>query len=643
MNINSLGFYNLNKSKIPKEQPNKAFDAFRSKSNAHFSFPNGKAQKFDIRFASSKINFSNYSRPYAAFSTLQTVPNKDFANTRYDKKRLYDLALQKSPVLSNPLISSIIIDEASISRFSKYKDHKSFADAIIIDKEKLRADQRLFKTKASLLKNMGSTNAFNQFDDLLEKYFIIPEANVKAVNCELTNEQQELRNNGGLLNVEIELPDLDFSKLENKLDSKADLKLKTQDYIDASKYIHNNWKNLVRKTPEVTNSSLIPLPKPFVIPGGRFREVYYWDSYFTMLGLKESKLNNLAKGMTDNFLYLVKEFGFIPNGNRTYYLSRSQPPFLAMMVDEARPKDLSKPENRKWMEDAYETVKHEYNANWMDPKTHLVPEVGLNRYYDMIDKKRPECFGTDKVDADTAGYFIQERAACESGLDFTKRFSAGGANLLPVDLNALLYKYEANLAKWANELGKEGEAKKWESAATKRKNLIFKYSYNKDDGLFYDYDIKNKKHTKYKTAANAFALWTGLVNKEQAVKIKDFILSDLSTAGGILNMKKDPDAQGILSTKLDSEYQWDEPNGWAPHQYIAVEGLKKYGFDNEAREISKKWIDLNTKVFKEHGKFYEKYNIAQPDQNVRTNYPEQDGFGWTNGVYLYLLNNVLAE
>lgn len=574
---------------------------------------------------------NKYDRAAGACSEL--VFDKSGAETEsFEKEKLYRAAVGDSPVLSNPLVRAVIFDDAEVMRLSKYKDHKSFADAVVKDFSALEKDGCLFQAAAAKLACAGKDDisAVREAEALLEKYFVL--AAREYPEEALVPGGETLKYSAELAAAEIGIPFYDFSGLKRKNGEK---------YAQAAEYIHLNWKNLARKTPGKTRSSLIPLPHPFVVPGGRFREVYYWDSYFTILGLKESKMYALAEGMVDNFLYLVSCFGFVPNGNRVYYLSRSQPPFLAMMADETMSYDLSVPKNRARLEKTYYLVKKEYEAEWENEKTHFLKAFGLNRYFDGINEKRPEAFGSDKALKNSPDYFLHERAACESGLDFTARFAGGVINLAAVDLNALLYMYENLLCKWAGLLFLEEEAGYWKKAAEERKSAVCRYLYDPADGLFHDFDFIAGRRTRICSAANAYILWAGLASPQQARGIRDFIMNGLKVPGGILNIRKGELSGGILGEKSQEEYQWDEPNGWAPLQYIAVRGLMNYGFKKEAQEIARSWIDLNTDVFQKSGLFYEKYNIAEPENNVRTNYPQQDGFGWTNGVYLYFLNHVL--
>lgn len=573
-------------------------------------------------------NFIDYSIPLKATNQLQNYQiNDNFAKQRFDKAKLYKQAFQQSSTFSNPAIMFLISGNSQINQLLKLNDHKKYADAILInnpiDWSKDKSLTLLMQEANKELKESKLTrNTISKIEDYIEKYFIIPDK-TKGLDDQIR--------------VTIDLPTTNFDSLKEKIDSP-----KADNYIKCMKHIHNNWNNLIRKTPVHSKSSLIPLPNPYVVPGGRFREIYYWDSYFTILGLKRSGLNNFAREMAENFLYMVEEFGFVPNGNRIYYLSRSQPPFLALMIDVVKPDDLSKPENKAWLEHAYNVVAYEYENNWMDPQSHYIPEIGLNRYFDAIDDKRPECFRDDNNNVKIKkGFYQNERSECESGLDFTRRFAHRASNFIPVDLNSLLYKYEKLLEKWAKLLNKDNEAQEWANKAQKRKEKMMEYLYNNQDGLFYDYDFINKVQSKYKYISMIYPLWVEMIDKNKAKPIVNEVLKNFEVEGGILTSLK-PEGHDT-TIKASSEYQWDCPNGWPPIQLITIQSLDKYDYNDDAKRIAQKWLDLNTDIYNKTGKIFEKYNVIEKNIDVRTSYPQQDGFGWTNGVYLELIYSILSK
>ena len=573
----------------------------------NYLFSDNKAEYNYLKTGDSNPSYDKYNLP--VFATDRLVPvNSSFMSTQLDKAILYNVAIAGSESLSNPLIKILINDDNAV------EDNKQFADAIPRkDTFGWRTDERFLQFANiakidQLQKRTLSHELVSSFIAILKEYYILP-----------TNEidEQEI--------LKLSIPDVKFEYLKGKV---------SNDELKAAYHIVANWKNLIRRTPQATESSLIPLPMPYVVPGGRFREIYYWDSYFTILGLNISGLKGLSKCMVGNFMYLVKQFGFVPNGNRIYYLSRSQPPFLAMMAEEVRPEDLSIPANRVWLEDAYRTITHEYYNNWMDPYSHYVPSIGLNRYYDAVDSKRPESWGTDNLNTpNTKEFYQNERAECESGWDFSNRFDQRATDFIPVDLNALLYRYEKIFENWAALLGKEEEAKKWSEVANKRKNLINKYLWNEKAGMYFDYDIKNQVQSSYMSLATVFPLWVNQASKEQAEAVKNVVVDKFEVKGGVV-------------TSLDKKHadlQWNYPNGWPPLQWITIDGLNKYGFKSDATRIARKWIDLNTKYFIKHNKFVEKYNVVDCNINTTGGYPLQDGFGWTNGVYLQILTSVLTK
>lgn len=561
----------------------------------------------DAYLLKNELSYDKYNLPI--FATDRLVPvNTSFMTTKLDKAILYNTVIASSESLSNPLIKLLVDDDYAV------QDNKQYADAIP-RKDKLgwKTDERFlqFANIAKIDKEKHgklSPELVTSIKALINEYYILPDGK---------KDEQEI--------LKLSIPEVDLSKLQGKV---------TKDQIEAANHIIHNWKNLVRRTPQTTKSSLIPLPRPYIIPGGRFREIYYWDSYFTILGLNESGLEGLSRGMVENFMYLVKQFGFIPNGNRIYYLSRSQPPFLAMMAEEVRPKDLSVPANRVWLEDAYRTITHEYYNNWMDPYSHYVPSIGLNRYYDAIGAKRPESWGNDNIKTPNTSIFYQnERAECESGWDFSNRFNQRAIDFIPVDLNALLYQYEKILENWATLLGKTEEAEKWHKLAVKRKDLMNKYLWNEKEGMYFDYDLKNRVMSSYKCLATVYPLWAGIADSAQAEKIKDNVISDFEYDGGVV----------VSLDKSHKMLQWNYPNGWPPHQWLTVSGLKKYGFNADAKRIAAKWVKLNTKVYKKHNKFVEKYNVVENNVDTTGSYPNQDGFGWSNGVYLKMLTDIIAD
>lgn len=400
---------------------------------------------------------------------------------------------------------------------------------------------------------------------------------------------------------------------------------KDHDIEQLIKYIHQYWKQLIVKSPPHTKDQLFYLPYPYVVPGGVFQQLFYWDSYFTLLGLKISGLNNLARGIVDNFLYEMKTYDIIPNSSQIAHLSRSQPPFLTSMIKEVWEGDYD------WLRNAYEIAKVEYESVWMDSKTHYCEEIGLNKYFDNLERmlrvKGEAYLHFDEMYIPTQ--FWHERTEAESGWDYTGRFHRQCGFFIPVDLNSLLYKYELDFYELANILEIEGEARRWKGQALKRKKLMNKYLWNSTYGMYFDFNFVTHKQYAYASLATFFPLWAGLASSKQAEKVKNKIAMFLQPGG-------------MVTSPYQTGFQWDYPNGWAPLQWIVVSGLRNYGFEKESVEIAKRWVSLCTKMFMEHGKLYEKYNVV--DFNIKTvgRYPSQEGFGWTNAIYEKLAVNVLG-
>lgn len=417
------------------------------------------------------------------------------------------------------------------------------------------------------------------------------------------------------------------------------------------KHIEALWGVLTR-TPGDEKSSLIPLPKPYIVPGGRFSEIYYWDSYFTMLGLQASGREDMIQNMVDNFTYLINTIGYIPNGNRNYFKGRSQPPFYALMVQ------LLREEKGNTVLTEYLPYLQKEHAYWMQGKDTLTEDntasghvaclpggVLLNRYWDEHNTPRPESLREDielahEATEDTGALYRHIRAAAESGWDFSSRWfkQAGRFNsihttdIIPVDLNCLLFYLESTISEAAKLAGKIQEALSYSMLAAKRKTAIQEYCWNKKQQFYTDYDFKQQQPKNNITMAGVFPLFFGIATPEQAEKTSVILHKQLLKAGG------------CAATTETSGQQWDSPNGWAPLQYMAIKGLEKYGMHNLAAEIAKRWINLNIKVYKATGKLMEKYNVA--DTNLLAGggeYPSQDGFGWTNGVLLKLMETYKKE
>ena len=410
---------------------------------------------------------------------------------------------------------------------------------------------------------------------------------------------------------------------------------------DILHHLNTMWGELERKPdkPE-TYSSRLPLSFPYVVPGGRFREIYYWDSYFTMEGLAESGRMDLVRDMLDNFDCLIERYSFIPNGTRSYYLSRSQPPFFAEMVK------LYMQKTSDTMGLSYLTaLENEYNF-WMRGgntaiSQHVVEvqDYVLNRYWDRLSEPRSEAYREDTKLAEDVPegkrrrLYQNLRSACESGWDFSSRWltdpdSLSGihtTDILPVDLNCLLYNLENMLARLYQLDKKPQLSQLYARKADNRKKAINAVFWSERDGFYYDYDFRKDSLTHVVSVAAVYPLYFHVADTVQAHKVAEKLKKELLKPGG------------LVTTPNHTGQQWDAPNGWAPLQWMAVCGLENYGETELAKEIATRWMALNKKVYEETGKMMEKYNVE--DLNLEAGggeYPTQDGFGWTNGVYLGL-------
>ena len=416
------------------------------------------------------------------------------------------------------------------------------------------------------------------------------------------------------------------------------------------KHIESLWIVLRRKADSaISGSSLLPLPYDYIVPGGRFREIYYWDSYFTMLGLKESGQDETIESMIKNFAFLIEKYGHIPNGNRTYYLSRSQPPFLSLMVDllaEIKGKEVYftylaalEKEYRYWMD---KTAKTKHVVSMPDGSL-------LNRYWDQLNTPRQESYLEDidvakqkqlKKKHETTLY-RHLRSAAESGWDFSSRWFAVADDMttirtteyVPVDLNCLLYHLERTIAFAYREKYKldsqsqfNKKATQFENLAEKRKQSILKYCWSSEEQWFVDYHLPSRQPSKSLTLAGMFPYFFNLPDSSQLRLSKKVLEEKFLKAGG------------VVTTLISTGQQWDAPNGWAPLQWITIQALENYGEKNLAKEIAQRWYALNKRVFDATGKLMEKYDVEHANrEGGGGEYPSQDGFGWTNGVLLALI------
>ncbi|MCU0647656.1 MAG: alpha,alpha-trehalase TreF [Gemmatimonadaceae bacterium] len=420
---------------------------------------------------------------------------------------------------------------------------------------------------------------------------------------------------------------------------------------DLAAHLRAMWPRLTRPADAPTAvTSLLPLPSPYIVPGGRFREVYYWDSYFTMLGLLESGDTTLVRQVLDNFAHLVRTVGHVPNGNRTYYLSRSQPPFFAAMVGRyATATDTTRA--LRYL-DALEAE----HAFWMEGAESLRPGTAhrrvvrdgngylFNRYWDDRPEPRPESWREDHAlgeslpDTARESFYRHVRAAAESGWDFSSRWmrdtttlaSLETTALIPVDLNSILYHTERTIAALRRVRARPGDlavAARFDEAAMARAAALRRVAYDSAQGFFFDVRWQSgERVTDRPTLAAAVPVYFGVADAMQARAVATRLARDFLAPGG------------FVTTKIRSGQQWDAPNGWAPLQWMAIAACRLGGQGGAADEATRRWLALNARTYAATGRMMEKYDVLDLSRAAGGGeYPTQDGFGWTNGVALALL------
>jgi len=438
------------------------------------------------------------------------------------------------------------------------------------------------------------------------------------------------------------------------------------------------------KTAAVPAQGLLYLPNPYVVPGGRFNEMYGWDSYFIIRGLLRDGRIELARQMIENFFFEIDHYGSILNANRTYYFTRSQPPFLTSMIRALYEEEKARGhEDRQWLSKAYRYAAKDYEL-WIR-SFHQAGDTGLARYYDLGEGPVPEMGDDPRYYLDVAGYLLVhpedssygyflepskntaqagsrefdvqvcessasqtsrlcssssklsfsedyykgDRSMRESGFDISFRFGPFGGSthhFAAVCLNSLLYKAEGDMEDFASLLGKADEARVWHERAQKRRTAINQYLWNPQRGMFFDYDFMSRKQSSYEFITTFYPLWAGVATPEQAKAV----------AANLALFEK---PGGVAMSTRETRVQWDLPYGWAPTQLITVEGLRRYGMNEAADRISREFISMVTENFQRDGTIREKYNVVtRSSETVLTAGYKSNviGFGWTNGVLLEL-------
>jgi len=377
-------------------------------------------------------------------------------------------------------------------------------------------------------------------------------------------------------------------------------------YQDCLEHIEDHWAALTCATPK-DDGLTIGLPHPYVAPSRAEFEgkMYYWDSYFTLLGLLVGGHLTLAQGMVDNLLYLFERFRFIPQSNRFYHLGKSNPPFLTTMVGDL----FALTGDRRWLARAIDVAAAEYAERWLGP--YRLMDGGLSRYWEPT--------------------HTHEQAEDESGWDRTSRFLDRCLDITPVDLSCLLYKYECDLARFETLLGRDRRGAEWRRAAARRKGRVIRTHWSERLGFFFDYDHRHGRQTRVWSLAGFFPLWTGLASRSQAERVRS-ALKHFEHPGGLATTRR-------VYLK-GARRQWDYPTGWPNLQWIVVAGLLRYRFREDAERLAAKWLDTCATVFRRTGKLWEKYDVVRRRPSRIGRYETQSGFGWTNGVFVKLVDEL---
>lgn len=398
-----------------------------------------------------------------------------------------------------------------------------------------------------------------------------------------------------------------------------------RDYSDCLKYIDAYWERII-KDPKVTpaRNGFLKLPHIYITPNDKkFTFLFYWDTFFMFRGLIGREKSDILQGVVDNYVYLLKRYGVIPNFNSHASTNRSQPPFFTSMIFDV----YKETKGKKSFERRMNWAKWEYENVWIDAESnynHSIEGFGLSKYGDR-----------------DVGY--AHSSELESGWDFTSRFYNRCNEFLPIDLNCLLYKYEEDFAEAARIVGNNTEQKKWHTKAEKRKKEINQLMWNEDTGFFFDYDYVRGKQSKFYSLASLVPLWVGLATPTQAFRMM-MHLEKFETENGLMVTDSDSLPPELLAEIEHDDYkhsiiesikpkQWDYPNIWPPVEYLAVVGMLKYGFIDEAKRVMKNSLAGEAKIFRKHGTFFEKMNGVTGDVAPNYHYINQGGFGWTNAIF----------
>jgi alpha,alpha-trehalase len=446
----------------------------------------------------------------------------------------------------------------------------------------------------------------------------------------------------------------DFKRIEGQLRSQ----------LSPESFAKIELRQLPAEGHQVRDHGLLYLPYPYVVPGGRFNEMYGWDSYFTQVGLISDGELELAKNTIDNFIYQVEHYGKVLNANRTYFLTRSQPPFLTQMILGV----YKKSPDIRWLRSTLPAIE-KYYAFWTSAP-HLTEQTGLSRYYDFGDGPAPEVVSAERdaegkthydrvkeyyrshevKDYDIGRYYDRardeltplfykgDRSMRESGFDPSNRFGPFSVDIIhynPVCLNSLLYIMETEAAEIMTKAGRARDAARWLERARARRAALNRLMWDERDGMYYDYNFETRRVRRYPFATTFYPLWAGIADRRQAARI-------------VANLATFERAGGLLTSTNRSGSQWDAPFGWAPLQMIAVKGLRRYGYTREADRVAANFLSMILKEFIEHNVIVEKYDVERRESQVsaglKFGYTSNEvGFGWTNAAFSDLYAEMPAK